>query len=50
LHKKSSVGSKGTTESVQDQHWFGLLGEISCNFVDRVPGIRSQTIHKITLS
>jgi hypothetical protein len=33
-----------------DQHWFVLLRKISCNFVDRVPRIGSQTIHKITLS
>src|SRR5712691_6060520 len=29
---------------------FVLFREISCNFVDRVIGIRSHTIHEITLS
>jgi len=34
----------------REQRWLVLLRAISCNFVDRVPGICGHTIHEVTPS
>jgi hypothetical protein len=36
-------------ESIQDEHWWVLLSEISCNLVDHVLRLHSDAIHEITL-